>query len=185
MSEIKLWALKDYFNNMLSKGFICPLISTTGAPVLFILQSYIILQRKAGAENKTTCKKLTLEILPTPPFPQELTSLPTQLPPGQLLWPGSWGNQVRAPPYLWPAPTMTQAPPHSSANALPASAPSTPCPASTPDGGPLASAPNCPEQRLVWPMPCQGGSCVYGSSLSITEIKMAGAVGDKKQKAYA
>ncbi|KAG5717863.1 hypothetical protein E4T56_gene1431 [Termitomyces sp. T112] len=35
MSEIKLQALKDYLDNMLNKGFICPLISTTSALVLF------------------------------------------------------------------------------------------------------------------------------------------------------
>ncbi|KAG5734840.1 hypothetical protein E4T56_gene653 [Termitomyces sp. T112] len=35
MSEVKLQALKEYLNNMLSKGFICPLISAAGAPVLF------------------------------------------------------------------------------------------------------------------------------------------------------
>ncbi|KNZ76467.1 hypothetical protein J132_10442 [Termitomyces sp. J132] len=35
MSEIKLWALKDYLDNMLGKSFIYLLISATGAPVLF------------------------------------------------------------------------------------------------------------------------------------------------------
>ncbi|KAG5335107.1 hypothetical protein C0989_002400 [Termitomyces sp. Mn162] len=33
--EIKLWALKDYLANMLSKSFICSLISAAGALVLF------------------------------------------------------------------------------------------------------------------------------------------------------
>ncbi|KAG5729497.1 hypothetical protein E4T56_gene4641 [Termitomyces sp. T112] len=35
MSKIKLRALKEYLNDMLSKGFICPSISMAGAPVLF------------------------------------------------------------------------------------------------------------------------------------------------------
>ncbi|KAG5734540.1 hypothetical protein E4T56_gene4309 [Termitomyces sp. T112] len=35
MSEIELQALKEYLNDMLSKGFICPSISATGTPVLF------------------------------------------------------------------------------------------------------------------------------------------------------
>ncbi|KAG5724272.1 hypothetical protein E4T56_gene15915 [Termitomyces sp. T112] len=35
MSESKLWALKEYLNNMLGKGFICPLISAASALVLF------------------------------------------------------------------------------------------------------------------------------------------------------
>ncbi|KAG5735107.1 hypothetical protein E4T56_gene20485 [Termitomyces sp. T112] len=35
MSKIELWVLKEYLDNMLGKGFICPLISTAGAPVLF------------------------------------------------------------------------------------------------------------------------------------------------------
>ncbi|KAG5718187.1 hypothetical protein E4T56_gene18853 [Termitomyces sp. T112] len=35
MSEMKLWALKDYLNDMLGKGFICSLISTARALVLF------------------------------------------------------------------------------------------------------------------------------------------------------
>ncbi|KAG5724332.1 hypothetical protein E4T56_gene16007 [Termitomyces sp. T112] len=35
MSKIELQALKDYLNNMLGKGFICPSISTTRALVLF------------------------------------------------------------------------------------------------------------------------------------------------------
>ncbi|KAG5729761.1 hypothetical protein E4T56_gene910 [Termitomyces sp. T112] len=35
MSEIELRALKEYLDNMLSKGFICPSISMAGAPVLF------------------------------------------------------------------------------------------------------------------------------------------------------
>ncbi|KAG5727749.1 hypothetical protein E4T56_gene20776 [Termitomyces sp. T112] len=35
MSEIELWALKKYLNDMLSKGFICLSISAAGAPVLF------------------------------------------------------------------------------------------------------------------------------------------------------
>ncbi|KAG5716728.1 hypothetical protein E4T56_gene16130 [Termitomyces sp. T112] len=35
MSKIELQALKEYFDNMLSKGFICPLISAAGTPVLF------------------------------------------------------------------------------------------------------------------------------------------------------
>ncbi|KAG5731836.1 hypothetical protein E4T56_gene12768 [Termitomyces sp. T112] len=40
MSKIKLQALKDYLNDMLSKGFICPLISTIGALVLFAKKKY-------------------------------------------------------------------------------------------------------------------------------------------------
>lgn len=36
MLEIKLHALKDYLNRMLGKSFICPLASTTKAPVLFV-----------------------------------------------------------------------------------------------------------------------------------------------------
>ncbi|KAG5720921.1 hypothetical protein E4T56_gene405 [Termitomyces sp. T112] len=35
MYKVKLQALKEYLNDMLSKGFICPSISTAGAPVLF------------------------------------------------------------------------------------------------------------------------------------------------------
>ncbi|KAG5716136.1 hypothetical protein E4T56_gene10941 [Termitomyces sp. T112] len=35
MSKIKLQALKEYLDDMLGKGFICPLISTTSTPVLF------------------------------------------------------------------------------------------------------------------------------------------------------
>ncbi|KAG5723599.1 hypothetical protein E4T56_gene18161 [Termitomyces sp. T112] len=35
MSEIKLQALKEYLDDMLSKGFICPSISMADAPVLF------------------------------------------------------------------------------------------------------------------------------------------------------
>ncbi|KAG5719025.1 hypothetical protein E4T56_gene20411 [Termitomyces sp. T112] len=35
MSEIELWALKEYLDDMLGKGFICPSISVAGAPVLF------------------------------------------------------------------------------------------------------------------------------------------------------
>ncbi|KAG5716352.1 hypothetical protein E4T56_gene8701 [Termitomyces sp. T112] len=35
MSKIKLWALKNYLDNMLSKGFICLSISAAGTPVLF------------------------------------------------------------------------------------------------------------------------------------------------------
>ncbi|KAG5736000.1 hypothetical protein E4T56_gene18382 [Termitomyces sp. T112] len=35
MSEIELWVLKDYLNDMLGKDFICPSISATGTLVLF------------------------------------------------------------------------------------------------------------------------------------------------------
>ncbi|KAG5727057.1 hypothetical protein E4T56_gene20306 [Termitomyces sp. T112] len=35
MSKVELQALKEYLDDMLSKGFICPLISAAGAPVLF------------------------------------------------------------------------------------------------------------------------------------------------------
>ncbi|KAG5720928.1 hypothetical protein E4T56_gene850 [Termitomyces sp. T112] len=44
MSEIKLRAPKEYLNNMLGKGFICPLISTASALVLFAKKKDRLLQ---------------------------------------------------------------------------------------------------------------------------------------------
>ncbi|KAG5343806.1 hypothetical protein C0989_002186, partial [Termitomyces sp. Mn162] len=35
MSKVKLQTSKEYLNNMLGKGFICPLISAASTPVLF------------------------------------------------------------------------------------------------------------------------------------------------------
>ncbi|KAG5724324.1 hypothetical protein E4T56_gene16013 [Termitomyces sp. T112] len=125
--------------------------TSTHTPACFYLPSHTLkLTRRYGAQsNKRTEFNCSLN----PSSPQETPSLPPRFSnrspfgPAPPLEPPP--ALARPPPHPLPPPTMTPGPPHCTANALPATSPSSPSPAEAPEGNPQTSASTCLGLMLV------------------------------------